>query len=141
VQHARYRFTLRFGPRPYKDYINATKAMDAGPVDVTGSVVHDNEVIGYCSKHVRMLETPNNIVVPAKYFPTLQRMTYTDIPVDCVGPANIMERLSTGSNVEVDVIWQANVTLIGDRSQEEREYEGTESVALKVDQDALAQAP
>jgi hypothetical protein len=141
VQHARYRFTLRFGPRPYKDYINATKAMDAGPVDVTGSVLHEDEVIGYCSEHVRMLETPNNIVVPALYFPTLERMTYTNIPVDCVGPAHIVERLSKGSNPQVDVVWQANVTLIGDRSQEETEYEGTEAVALEVDQEVLAQAP
>jgi hypothetical protein len=122
-EEARYQFQLRFGPRPYRDYINATKALDAGPVSVTGHLLREGGIIAWCAAYVPELETPNNIRVPVYYFPTLRRMEYTDVPVECVGPAEEAARLASG--VPLQVRWTAKVQLIGDREKEEREYRGS----------------
>jgi hypothetical protein len=121
-EEARYKFSLRFGPRSFRDYINAIKALDAGPVSVTGRLLSDGGVIAWCSGYVAELETPNKILIPAAYFPTLRRMEFTDIPVECVGPSEAAARLR--SEAEVQARWTAKVTLIGDREREEREYRG-----------------
>jgi hypothetical protein len=117
---AHYQFSVRLGPRPYKDYIKATKALDAGPVLVTGRLMREGEIIAICREQVDMLETPNNILVPAKYIPALRRMEYTDVTVECAGPAT----LAGTSEAPMEVAWTAHVTLIGDREQEQRSYRG-----------------
>lgn len=124
-QNAHYRFTLRFGPRIYQDYIKASKALDAGPVQVTGTLLHGGEFLASCSTYVEMLETPNTIRVPAEYFPALRRMEFTDIPVDCVGPSAAAAELA-GASVRVDVQWRVEVMLIGDREKRETTFEALE---------------
>lgn len=123
VGPAHYQFLLRFGPRPYKDYINAVKALDAGPLQVSGSVLHNDGEIAFCSSYTDMIETPNTILVPAEYFPALTRMEFTDITVDCAGPSRTAQALS--ANTPVDVRWTAEVTLVGDREEVDRRYAGT----------------
>jgi hypothetical protein len=119
IQEARYQYTLRFGPRSYTDYINATKALDAGPVRVTGTLVRDGEIIASCFAYVEKLETPNNITDPSLYFPTLKRMEHTYIPVECVGPAAAAE-----DGGRVNLLWTADVQLIGDKFKTERTFTG-----------------
>ena len=116
---ARYRFTLRFGPRSYKDYIKATKALDAGPIRVTGRLVRDGNVIAWCSRQVQELETPNKITKPALYFPTLRRMEFSDITAECFGPA---EAAAQVGNEPVDLQWTAFVKLVGDRESTTRTF-------------------
>lgn len=118
-RQANYEFTLRFGPRPYKDYINATKALDAGPITIRGVLVRDGQVVAWCFTHVAELETPNNITDPKVYFPTLERMRFTDIPVSCSGPGGTASSSSSG---ELTASWVAAVTLVGDRETEERQF-------------------
>lgn len=119
---ARYRFTLRFGPRSYKDYIKATKALDAGPVRVSGRLFRpDGTVLAWCSSYTTMLETPNTITSPALYFPTLKRMEYTSIPVDCSGP---VDRSVVSGGGTVDLAWTARVKLRGDREVQDRTFGG-----------------
>lgn len=128
---AHYQFSLRFGPRPYKDYINAIKALDAGPVRVSGVVMHNGDEIAFCSSYTDMIETPNTILVPALYFPALTRMEFTNITVDCVGPAGAAQALSV--NTPLDVRWTADVTLVGDREEMDRRYEGTQTgIPLRI---------
>jgi hypothetical protein len=136
-EEARYKFSLQFGPRTYKDYINATKALDAGPVSVTGHLLRDGGVIAWCSGYVAMLETPNTILYPAEYFPALRRMEYTDIPVECVGPSEAAAQLRSGADVQAR--WTAKVTLIGDRERVEREYRGGGATVLAVAPGVLIQ--
>jgi hypothetical protein len=142
AQEARYTFTLNFGPRPYRDYINALKALDAGPVNVTGRLMHNGQVIAWCSGFVGMMETPNNILTPGKYFPEVERLKFTDVPVNCIGPADAVQQLgiTAGGEAQVDLQWLANVTLIGDREQMEKQYEGNHlGVSLHVDDKVLSQ--
>ena len=115
---AHYAFSIRLGPRPYKDYIMATKALDAGPIVVTGRLMRGDEMIAVCRQSVDMLETPNNILVPAEYLPALRRMEYTEVPVECAGPA----ALAAPSDAPIRVEWTAHVTLVGDREKEQRTY-------------------
>jgi len=117
---ANYEFALRFGPRPYKDYIKATKALDAGPIIIRGALMRNGEVVAWCFAHVAELETPNNIIDPKVYFPTLERMTFTDIPVSCSGPASASAGSSPG---DLKASWAATVTLVGDRETEERHFD------------------
>lgn len=129
-QEAHYQFNLRIGPRPYKDYIRATKALDAGPVKVTGHLLSQGEIVAWCTTYIPEIETPNNIKDPLIYFPTLQKMEYTDIQVECVGPASVASKLSSGSQVEVK--WNAKVNLVGDREEEERDFDGDEQTQLSI---------
>jgi hypothetical protein len=85
-------------------------------------------VIAWCSAYVAELESPNNILYPADYFPALQRMEYSDIPVDCVGPASAAEGLTDSSQIEVR--WIADVTLIGDRNTLDKRYEASSAVEV-----------
>jgi len=117
--------TLRFGPRPYKDYIKATKALDGGPINVVGRISNaDGEPIAFCSTDIQKLETPNNILSPRLYLPALRRMVYTDIPVECLGGPVSAQTVPDGV---VSVGWRAEVTLQGDRHATTRSYEGTAS--------------
>jgi hypothetical protein len=141
VQEAHYHFTLNFGPRPYRDYINALKALDAGPVSVTGRLLHKGQIIAWCSGFVEMLETPNNIITPGKYFPEVERLKFTDIPVACIGPAESAQQVGLiNGEVKVDLQWTADVNLIGDREQSERHYgDHLTVVSLRVDDKVISQ--
>jgi hypothetical protein len=121
-KESHYRFFLRFGPRSYKDYIKATKALDAGPIRVSGRLLRDDgRVLAWCSGYVSMLETPNNITKPALYFPTLKRMEFSRMPVNCVGPP---ER-NPSRNPSVSLHWSAEVTLRGDREVHRTIFRGS----------------
>jgi hypothetical protein len=87
---------------------------------ITGRLIRDGEMIAICRQHVDMLETPNNILTPAEYLPALERMTYTDVTIECAGPA----ALATARDSPIRVEWTAQVTLVGDREQEQRTYSG-----------------
>jgi len=51
----RYFFTLRLGPRGYRNWFKQTRALDSGPVEVTGRVWHDSQVIAWCATRARAL--------------------------------------------------------------------------------------
>jgi hypothetical protein len=121
-----YRFVLKFGPRIYTDYIRATKALDASPIQVSGRLLYKDEVIASCFSHIALLETPSNILVPSKYQSAVKRLDFSDIPVDCTGPLAMADRLGVGSSIEpVDVRWAAVATLYGDREKTRRQYSGS----------------
>lgn len=117
-----YEFTLRFGPRPFQDYIKANKALDAGPITIRGVLLRDGEVVAFCFTHVAELETPNTIKDPKVYPAALQRMTFTDIRVSCTGSEGASSGSSSGA---LTADWVATVTLVGDRHTEERQYRST----------------
>jgi len=120
---AHYTFSLRLGP--YKDYINATKAMDAGPITITAHLLSGGEIVAWCNSVIPEIETPNNLKDPLIYPAEVKRLEYTDLPAECVGPASAAQKLGgVGSQVAVDLQWKADVNLVGDRSQEQRTYEG-----------------
>jgi hypothetical protein len=121
---AHYQFALRFGPRLYKDYIEATKAVDAGPVQVTGHLLRGSQVVAWCASYLPVLETPNTLTDRKEYFAALKRMEYTHLRVDCLGPTQAGQGGAPGS---LQVQWSAKVTLVGDRELQMRIYHGQAS--------------
>jgi hypothetical protein len=129
---AHYKFSLRFGPRTYRDYLTSLKVLDAGPVQVNGRLMEPGEIVVWCSSYIPELETPHNINNPLDYFPAVARMQFTDIPVECVGPAAAAQMLAApGNKTRVELQWIANLALMGERGEQARKFEG-EDKALSV---------
>lgn len=125
AQEALYKFTLTFGPRQYTDWIKATKALEAGPIQVVGKIVYKGEVIASCFRQVALLESPAVIRNPAEYLPTLKRLEFSSIDVECTGGAQLADGLAVGTgDVFAEVHWNALATLIGDREKTQRTYGG-----------------
>jgi hypothetical protein len=128
AQEAHYQFSLRFGPRSYRDYSNALKALDAGSIQVNARLLDSDEIVAWCSNYIPELETPNYLKNPLDYFPALTRTEFTTIPVECVGPAAVAERLAEpGNKPRVDLKWIAELALVGEREKLERTFAGEDS--------------
>src|SRR5262249_39781556 len=52
-----YQFMLRIGPRTYINAAGAHRAVDAGPVFVTGRLLQDGVAIAWCTGYISMLAT------------------------------------------------------------------------------------
>jgi hypothetical protein len=74
---ARYDFSLRFGPRAYRNYFNQVRALDAGPVRAGGRLWHAGQVVAWCSAAFDRLETPNGIASPPDFEPAMRRLQFT----------------------------------------------------------------
>lgn len=55
---ARYGFTLRFGPRSYRNWFKQTRALDAGQIHVDGRLWRDGQIIAWCAASVERLLIP-----------------------------------------------------------------------------------
>ena len=127
---ARYQFTLRFGPRGFTNYFRQARDLDAAPVRVTGTLSHDGRIIAWCSTYVERLESANLVTAPQQFWPVFRRTQFTDIPVQCMGPAAATTDL--GGDSEVIVQWSAQMTLIGDRERQTREFFGRDPTQLSL---------
>jgi len=122
---AQYQFSLRFGPRGYENYFHQARDLDAGPVRVTAALWQQAWVIVWCSAYLDRLESPNQITAPQQFPAAFKRMTFTTIPVQCRGPAAAASSSSTDGPIIVR--WHAEITLIGDRLRQARNFDGSGS--------------
>jgi len=106
---ARYQFTLRVGPRDYRNWFKQQRALDAASVQVSGRLWQDGRILAWCDARMASLPSPNGIVSPLDFPPAMRAMRFTDIPVPCSGPA--AGDPGVGSMVTVE--WKADMTLIG----------------------------
>lgn len=114
----RYRFTLRVGPRTYTNAAGATRAVDAGPVHVTGRLVHAGTVIAWCTGYLAVLPTPNPVRDPAAFTAAVRSLDHVDVPVTCTGPP-------TARDIDaVDVTWTLDTNLTGDREHQHVQRDG-----------------
>lgn len=113
-----YRFTLRTGPRTYLNAAGVSRAVDSGPVHVTGRLIHGGVVIAWCTGYLAALPTPNSVRDPAAFTTALHRLDHVDVPVTCHGPA---QAPGDGS---VDVTWTLDMILKGDRDQQHIQRDG-----------------
>jgi hypothetical protein len=126
---ASYRFTLQFGPRDYHNWFKQLRTLDAGSIQVTGRIWHNNQIIAWCNANINQLPSANGATVPANFAATVQAMKFTDIPVTCTGPAAAATGLA-GSQVTVQ--WDAQMTLIGGQLQQTRHFTGTRQAPLST---------
>jgi len=122
---AQYQFSLRFGPRGYENYFHQARDLDAGPVRVTAALWQHGRVIAWCSAYLDRLESPNQITAPQQFPAAFKRMKFTTIPVQCRGPAPAASSSSTDGPIIVR--WHAEITLIGDRLRQARNFDGSGS--------------
>jgi hypothetical protein len=120
-----YRYTLHIGPRTYTNAAGASRAVDAGPVHVTGRLLHDGTVIAWCTGYLTALPTPNSTRDPAAFTTALHRLDHVDLPVTCNGP---VQAPRVGS---VDVSWTLDTTLKGDREQQHTKRDGHTQARLQ----------
>ena len=125
---AAYQFSLRFGPRGYKNYFNQARELDAASVRVNATLRHEGRVIAWCSSYLQRLESPNQITAPQQFPAAYKRMQFTVIPVQCRGPAAEVSTLTTGSLLTAQ--WRAQMTLIGDRLRQARTFDGSQQSLL-----------
>ena len=130
AREARYGFALRLGPRVYEDYQPAPRAVDAAAVDVTARLLHRGSVIAFCDRALAAVQSPNTFSTPEQYFPALEEMNFTEIPVICDGPAEPAQRLKTEGASDVLLQWRASLTLITERNEAKREFAGTATAPL-----------
>jgi hypothetical protein len=125
---AQYQFTLRFGPRSYKNWFKQTRALEGGPIDVQGRIWRDGQIIAWCATRVEKLPTPNTVIVPA-YFPAaMKSMEFSDIPVTCSGPAALARGADSNASVTVD--WRAQMTLTAYRTRIVKTFTGNRGISL-----------
>jgi hypothetical protein len=130
AKEARYRFALRMGPRVYEDFSHAPRAVDAASVEVTGHLLHGGIAIAFCERALAALESPNTFRTPEQYFPALEEMNFTEIPVTCDGPAEPAQTLKTEGTSEVLLQWRASLTLITERNNATQEFAGNATTPL-----------
>lgn len=132
---ARYSVELALGPREYLTYSHAHKAVGADGVSISGQLMHGDTPIARCSGAVRSLPGLAKVRDPEKYFPALERINHTTIPVTCLGPAD-----ATAVVVDADVTlsfeYTAQMTLTGERTKAPHEFRSSAQTSL----DATARA-
>jgi hypothetical protein len=125
---AQYQFTLRFGPRSYKNWFKQTRALEGGPIDVQGRLWRDGQIIAWCGAKVQSLPTPNTIIVPTEFPAAMKSMEFSDIPVTCSGPAALAR--AGAANAPVTVDWSAQMTVTAYRTRIVKTFTGNQSISL-----------
>jgi hypothetical protein len=127
---ARYAFTLRFGPRDYRNWFKQLRTVDAGDVHITGKVVQDGQTIAWCDTRVATLPTVNDIVRPLEFPAAVEATKFTDIPVNCLGPATAVAAVKSNPKITVD--WSADMTLIGGRESQSKQFTGSQALPVSL---------
>jgi len=74
--------------------------------------------------------SPNGIVRPLAFPAALAATKFTDIPVACRGPAAAAQALRESPQVTVD--WNAQLTLIGGREHQTKQFTGTQTLPMSL---------
>jgi hypothetical protein len=115
AQEAWYTYRFRFGPRLYRTWAGATRALKAEQLQITGRLLQDGTTIGWCVNDVSSLDGPLIGRDPVAFREALNNMDYTALEVTCVGPA----AAAIGSS-SPQIQWEATIELLGDRERGNR---------------------
>ena len=118
-QEAHYVYSMQFGPRLYRSWAGATRALEADHLRLSGRMTQADVTIAWCSTDVVRLGGPPLSRDPLAYRRALEDST--SIPVTCVGPATSLDR-----SRPIDLEWEVSTDLVGDREQVRRSFRGTQ---------------
>src|SRR5215469_17713377 len=74
-------YVLRLGPRAYRNYGGAWRAVDATGVQVRGQLSRGQQVIAWCAGDLDALPSVHKIRNPERFFPALWSVNYARVPV------------------------------------------------------------
>lgn len=120
---ARYSLDLRFGPREYVTYSHSHKAIGANDVAISGELIAQGAPIAWCSGAEGALPGLAGVRDPEKYFPALERINYTSIPVTCFGSAAAANGISANAPLTFEYIARMNLT--GERTTAPHAFSGS----------------
>jgi len=119
----RMTYRLRLGPRVFTSYIKRALALDARNVEIRGRVMEAERTLAWCAAHASELPSARASIGQAEaYASSLERLNFTEIQIECVGPVEALERVSEATPVLL--LWDARVTLVGDREAQEQRRRG-----------------
>ena len=118
-QEAHYVYSMQFGPRLYRNWAGATRALEADHMRLSGRVTQGEATIAWCSKEVVRFGGPPPTRDPVAYRSALEDRTW--IPVTCVGPATSLDRQR-----QFAMEWEVHTDLVGDREQVPGHFWGTQ---------------
>jgi hypothetical protein len=122
---AGYAYVLVLGPRAYRNYGGAYRAVDATGVQVRGQLSRGQQVIAWCAGDLNALPSVRKIRNPERFFPALWSINYTRVPVRCAGPT-----AGIGPGQVINVSWTVQLLLQGERSTDQRTLTGEKLARL-----------
>jgi hypothetical protein len=122
---AGYAYVLRLGPRAYRNYGGAYRAVDATGVQVRGQLRRGQQVIAWCAGDLDALPSVHKVRNPERFFPALWSVNYARVPVRCAGPA-----AGIGPGKVIDVGWTVRLVLQGERRTDQRTLIGEKLARL-----------
>jgi hypothetical protein len=122
---AQYAYVLVLGPRAYRNYGGAYRAIDATAVQVRGQLSRGQQVIAWCAGDVDALPSVRTVRDPQRFFAALGSVNYTQVSVRCAGPA-----AGIGPGQVINVNWTAQLLLQGERSTDQRTLTGEQPARL-----------
>jgi hypothetical protein len=124
---AQYAYVLVLGPRAYRNYGGAYRAIDATAVQVRGQLSRGQQVIGWCAGDLDALPSVRTVRDPQRFFASLWSVNYTRVPVRCAGPA-----AGIGPGQVINVNWTVRLLLQGERSTGQRTLTGQQPARLNA---------
>jgi hypothetical protein len=122
---AQYAYVLVLGPRAYRNYGGAYRAIDATAVQVRGQLSRGQQVIAWCAGDVDALPSVRTVRDPERFFPALWSVNYTRVSVRCAGPT-----AGIGPGQVINVSWTVQLLLQGERSTDQRTLTGEQPARL-----------
>lgn len=122
---AEYAYVLLLGPRAYRNYGRAYRAVDATRVHVRGQLSRGQQVIAWCAGDLVALPSLSNIRDPERFFPALWSVNYSRVTVRCAGPA-----AGIGPGKVIEVSWTVRLVLQGERRIDQRTLTGEQVARL-----------
>src|SRR5215472_12969873 len=122
---AGYAYVLRLGPRAYRNYGGAWRAVDATGVQVRGQLSRGQQVIAWCAGDLDALPSVRTVRDPQRFFAALWSVNYTPVSVRCAGPA-----AGIGPGQVINVSWTTQLLLQGERSTDQRTLTGEQPARL-----------
>lgn len=122
---AKYAFTLKIGPRIYKNYHRKQKMLEFEDLEVRGRIKGNGQTLAWCYAFAPGLPNPDEHSHEKVYYAQLSELDLVDLEVSCQGPAALVPENGALLSAE----WEMQTRLLGDRETVVQHFASTPGVA------------